>query len=215
MKHWMGRIVAAGILVAGVQGLAESEDWQIWSEQGITGALDDQWGLTLRQEEKWSDQQGGLVEYNVDLGLGYKATPHWILGLHYRQSYAKKGTEWFEENRPHLNVTYKTKLDKVTISDRSRIELRVKEDKSDIVRYRNKLTVQCNEGFRGWKPYVADEFFIDSDQGELNRNRLYIGLKGKPASKVKAEIYGLWQTSDKGSFWQDVLVLGLKAYAAF
>lgn len=215
MTKCLGRVLVAGILIAGMRGLAESEDWQLWSEQGITGAFDDQWGLTLRQEEKWSDQQGGLVEYNVDLGLGYKATPHWILGLNYRQAYGKKGTEWFEENRPHLNVTYKTKLKKFTVSDRTRLELRMTEVTSDIVRFRNKLTVQCNEGFGGWNPYVADEIFIDSVQGNLNRNRFYIGLKGKPASKVKAEIYGLWQSTDRGPFWREVFALGVKAYATF
>ena len=214
-KYTFQRWIACTLMFAGIQGFAESEDWQLWSEQGITGSLNDQWGISMRQEEKWSDQKGGLIEYNVDLGLLYQMTPNWKAGVHYRQAYEKKGTEWFEENRPHLNLTYKKKLEAVTISDRTRLELRIKEGQSDIVRFRNKLTLQANRGFGTWKPFVADEVFVDSSQGELNRNRLYLGLKGKPASKFKAEVYGLWQTSDKGSFWEDVLVLGLKAYAAF
>lgn len=211
IRKWM----AAVIMAVGMQAFAEPDDWQIWSEQGIKGAFDDQWTLTLRQEEKWSDQQGGLVEYSVDAGLNYKSAPNWNVGLNYRQVYEEKGGEWFEENRPHINVTYVKPLDKVTVSDRSRLELRVKEDKSDIVRYRNKLTIQCNQGYGGWKLYVADELFFDSQEGNFNRNRFYVGLKGKPASKAKVEIYGLWQRSDKGSFWQDILVFGLKAYASF
>ena len=216
-KGWglqKGLVLAVlGLWVTAAQ--AESEDWQLWSEQGVSGEFNDQWSLKLRQEEKWSDQKGGLTEYNVDAGLTYKASSAVKIGLNYRQSYEKKGDEWFEENRPHLNVTLTRKLEKVTVSNRTRVELRIKANKSDIVRTRNKTSVQCNKGIAGWKPYVADELFADSANGEFNRNRLYFGLKGKPAEKVKTEVYALWQRSDKGSFWEDVVVVGLKAYAVF
>ncbi len=171
----------------------------------------------MNQQLKWGDHAGELVEYNVELGLTTKLSSWFDLALFYRQQYEKKGADWLEENRPHLNGTIKWKWNDISFSDRSRVELRIKENKNDIVRYRNKITVTCPKTWTKFniQKYIADEIFIDSDKGELNRNRLYVGLKAKPHEHLKADVYGLWQTSEKSDEWTDVYVVGAKLGIVF
>jgi len=62
-------------------------------------------------------------------------------------------------------------------SDRNRLECRDGENKKDVFRYRNyfKLNIPHKILELPLRPYVADEIFIQEENG-FCRNRIYAGL---------------------------------------
>lgn len=59
------------------------------------------------------------------------------------------------------------------------------------------------------RPYIADEIFIDFEVDELNRNRLYQGIKADLTDHLLADLYYLWQTSKDDTGWKDCHVVGV------
>jgi hypothetical protein len=140
-----------------------------------------------------------------------------ILGFNYRQAFQKdSNNKWRRENRPHLNITLKGKLSNLDVSSRSRFEYRNRENNKDLWRYRNKVTVKLPLELTSLKlqPYLADEIFINFDEEDFNKNRLYSGLSFKLSESIKGEVYYLWQSSESDGDWKDLNVLGaqLKFY---
>lgn len=139
-------------------------------------------------------------------------------GLNYKQVFERTDSEgeWKQENRPHLNITLKGRLFDLGLSSRSRFEYRDRENKKDLWRYRNKVTVKFPLELTSFKlqPYLADEVFINFDEEDFNKNRLYAGLSLKLSKNIKGEVYYLWQSSKSGGDWKDINVLGtgLKFY---
>ena len=65
------------------------------------------------------------------------------------------------------------------------------------------------------QPYIADEIFYDFDEEALNRNRLYAGFNLKLLKHLKADIFYLWQSSEKNDKWSDTHILGTKLKLSF
>ncbi len=61
-----------------------------------------------------------------------------------------------------------------------------------------------------WLACAADEIFVDLDKGEFDRNRLSGGFKALLTDCLGADIYYFWQASQKGEYWIDHNVLGVK-----
>jgi len=60
------------------------------------------------------------------------------------------------------------------------------------------------------QPYVADEVYINFDEEDFNRNRVYSGVSFKLSENIGGEVYYLWQSSKSGGSWEDINVLGTK-----
>lgn len=142
----------------------------------------------------------------------YTSFAEWLdLGLNYRQVFEKDGKrKWRRENRPHFNITFKVKLFDLDVSNRSRFEYRDRENKEDLWRYRNKITVKLPFELTGLKlkPYLADEVFVTLNDDNVDRNRFYSGFSLNLSKNIKANIFYLWQSSRSGSQWKDINVLG-------
>ena len=210
--------VIAVLLISEICFAFDDGDFQYWSTAKFSFDIDKDWKITFEEEFRLGDDAGHLYRHHSDLGFVYKSLADWIdLGFNYKQVFQKdsKGT-WRQENRPHLNVTLKGKLFGLDLSDRSRLEYRDRENKKDLWRYRNKLTVKLPLELTALKlqPYLADEVFINLDGEGYNRNRLYSGLSLKLSKNIKAEVYYLWQSSESSGGWEDINVLGtqLKFY---
>ena len=187
-------------------------DWQLWNTESIEGKLNKGWKVKLEEEFRFGDSMEALYYHHTDLSLTYKLTDWFFLGIAFRQIYEKKNGEWREENRPHINGTFKWTMHEFNLKNRSRLEYRIREGKEETMRYRNKLTV--TPPFKWTKlsiqPFVADEVFGDFDKGELNRNRFYMGIKAKLSENLKLNIFYLWQTSKKQEEWLNCNVVGIK-----
>jgi hypothetical protein len=195
------------------------EGFQYWSTTALSVDIDKDWKLTADEEFRFGDDGGNFYYQHTDVGLVYKNVTDWMdLGINYRQVNEKDSSDvWRQENRPHLNVTLKGKIQDIDFSSRSRFEFRNLEKKKDVWRYRNKVTCKLPLELTAvkLKPYVADEVFVDFDQKGLNRNRLSAGFSVKLAKQIKGVIYYLWQASRSNGEWQDIHVLGTQLKFTF
>ncbi|MGB2806490.1 MAG: DUF2490 domain-containing protein [Sedimentisphaerales bacterium] len=188
-------------------------DFQYWSAVGGSFDINQDWGCSFEEEFRFGDDAGELYYHHSDLGFVYKGFAEWIdLGFNYRQAFERTDSEgeWKQENRPHLNVTLKGQLFGLNVSDRSRFEYRDREDKNDLWRYRNKVTVKFPLELTELKlkPYLADEVFVPLNDDNIARNRVYAGVSFKVLENMTGEVFYLWQSSRSAGDWNDINVLG-------
>lgn len=129
------------------------------------------------------------------MGFTYTSPAKWVeLGLSYRQVFTKDSRgEWRQINQPHFDITLKAQLLGLGLSNRSRLEYNDIENREDLWRYRNKVTLKFPLELTPLKlqPYIADEVFINFDKKDFNRNRLYSGLSLKVSQYLRGEAYYL------------------------
>jgi len=193
-------------------------DFQYWSKTGVSFDINKDWRFTFEEEFKLGDDAERLYCYSSDFGFVYKSFADWIdLGFNFKQEFAKDNNgRWRQENRPHFNITFKGRLLDLDLSNRSRFEYRDRENKKDLWRYRNKVTVKLPVELTKFKiqPYLADEVFFNFDKVGYSRNRFYSGASFTLSKNIKGGIFYLWQASKSGGAWKDTHVLGtdLKFY---
>ena len=197
----------------------EDEDFQLWTTATLQSDLNKHWKAKVEQEFRFGDNASQHYYNHTDGILSYKVNDNLSLGAAYRQIFEKIKGEWKYENRPHVNATVKFKLDGFELKNRSRWEYRMREDKDDTGRYRNKTTLAYPFMWDKFKisPYVADEIFVDCGKSTwvLNRNRLYLGVQAKLLENLKMDIFYLRQSSEKSRKWTDYNVLGVMAKVVF
>lgn len=217
MKKVIFIIAGVGLVLAAKVYAYDDGDFQLWHTENQEFKANKESKITLEEEFRWGDDAGDFYYHHYDAGFVYSLNKHLDLGAAYRQVYEKKKGKFKEENRPHLNATLKYELYGFKLDDRSRIEYRHFGYQTDTWRYRNKLSAKSP-----WKltrleiqPYVADEIFVELDDGSLSRNRLYSGLGFAIAGNIKGEAYYLLQSSKGSGHWNDANVLGIKLKLVF
>jgi hypothetical protein len=215
MKKTSRMFFVAAASVAAVGGVclaADDGDFQYWSTAGVTVDINNNWKITFQEEFRLGESGGTLYYHHSEAGLIYSGLADWLdVGAGYRQVFEKNSSgQWKQENQPNINVTLKTKLFGLDVSDRSRIEYRDLEDRQDLWRYRNKVTVKFPVELTELKlqPYIADEIFIPLNDDNIDKNRFYAGASLKLTKNLKGEIYYLWQSSRGANNWTDISVLG-------
>lgn len=197
----------------------EDEGFQFWTSVGASLDINKDWKCTFEEEFRLGDDGGHFYYHHSDLGFTYKGLADWLdLGFNYRQVYEEDSAgEWRVEHRPHLNLTVKSRIFDLDVSNRARIEYRDREVKQDVWRYRHKVTVKLPFELTNLKlkPYVADEFFITLNDDNVDRNRVYSGASFALAKNIEANIYYLWQASRTTTEWQGINVLGTQLRIRF
>lgn len=191
---------------------AWGNDWNYWSSYTVGASITDKLNWTFYPEFRFKDDMSHHFYSHYDFGLGYH-WKSWIdLGLNYRYVDAQSSAGWRDEHRPHANLTLKWQWDNFKLSNRCRLEYRVREAAADSWRYRNLFTLKLPLAFTKFKisPYIADEFFVDFDIGELNENRIYIGTSAKFSEHINGSLYYVLQSKKSGGDWIDINVLGTK-----
>jgi len=200
------------VLISGVCFASDDGDFQYWNTTDISFDVNNNWKVTFQEELRFGESGRRLYYQHYEPGLTYSGLAKWIdLGFNYRQVIERdsKG-KWKLEDQPNLNVTLKGKMFGLDVSDKSRIEYRILEDRKDVWRYRNKFTVKLPFELTELKlqPYVADEIFVPLDDVDINTNRLYAGVPFKLTKNIGCDIYYLWQSTKSNGGWTDVDVLG-------
>ncbi|MDD4910307.1 MAG: DUF2490 domain-containing protein [Candidatus Omnitrophica bacterium] len=211
-------MITSMVLVLAVKVYAYDDgDFQIWHTENQEFKVNKESKITLEEEFRWGDDAGDFYYHHYDAGFIYSLNKHLDLGIAYRQAYEKKKGKFKDENRPHLNAALKYELYGFKLDDRNRIEYRHFDYQADTWRYRNKFAVKFP-----WKltkfeiqPYVADEIFVELDDGSLSRNRLYSGFGLAINGNIKSEVYYLLQSSRSSGEWKDANVLGIKLKLVF
>lgn len=196
----------------------DNGDFQYWNTENVTWKVKDDVKLSVEEEFWFGDNAGDFYYQHTDLGVTYSGLADWVdVGANYRSVLSKSGDNWANENRPHLNLNLKTKIADVSLSNRSRVEFRMKRSVEDKIRYRNKTTFKFPSIWKkaDLKPYVADELFIETGSIEYTANRLYAGFTGQLTKSINFEIYYAMQSSKSSSGWNEINVLGTKVGLAF
>jgi len=98
------------------------------------------------------------------------------------------------EHRLRFDLTVGNRWKNFSIRDRNRIEYRIRNSRSDSVRYRNKFTVAfpVRHGEKEiFSPFVADEWYYDITSKEFSTNEFNVGITRKLSSNTSTDIYYL------------------------
>jgi len=212
----MRKEIAAAITILLINEIclaSDNKDFQYWNVTDVSVGINKDWKFTFQEELRFGESGKRLYYQHYEPGLTYSGLAKWIdLGFNYRQVFERNSKgKWKREDQPNLNITLKGKLFGLDVSDRSRIEYRVLEDRKDVWRYRNKVTVKLPFELTELKlqPYIADEIFIPLNDDNVNKNRFYAGVSLKLTKNLKGEVYYLWESSRASSGnWTDINVLG-------
>lgn len=116
------------------------------------------------------------------------------------------------EHRVRFDVTAENKWDKFSLKNRNRIEYRIRNSRSDSVRYRNKTTFKVpitKNDKELFSPFIADEPFYDFQAKSWTRNEFSAGIskdfKGKffgasKDRKITTEFFYMLQNNRGNSF---------------
>ncbi len=199
-------------LLGGVCFASRIGNMEYWQTQGFNVDINKDFAFTVSQELRFGRHEGSLYLHNVDLGIVYKGLAEWLdLGFNFKKEYEKDSSGKFRhENRPNLNITVKGKLFDLPFSNRSRLAWRDFETKEEVWRYRNKSTVKLPLKLTklDLQPYVAEEWFVNLGEDNINQNRLYSGFSCKLAKNLSGNIFYLWKTSKTPGGWLNTNVIG-------
>lgn len=139
------------------------------------------------------------VEKRVGAGLDirlnkyFKFTPTYV----YRASEARRGRREFE-HRLRYDFTMEKKWNSFSLKDRHRIEHRIRNSRSNSVRYRNKLTLKIpikRDGKELFAPFGSEEIFYDLTDSRFTGNRNSAGISRKLSPTVSADFYYVFSYS--------------------
>jgi hypothetical protein len=202
-------------LLVSIQLARAESNWEYWTSYGFTDSVSDNVTIKVAPELRYKGDFSDHYYTHIDMGLDWKINDWLVLGPYYRHVEEKKDGQWNVEYRPHFNVTLKANLLGLDISDRSRLEYRIKDDE-DFFRYRNKLTLKLEKMTSlEIQPYIAEEPFYDFDANEVNKNRVYAGFGFTIFNKLKADINYILENRKKANHWTDVNVLALSLKYSF
>ncbi len=163
---------------------------------------------TIRIGQNFRHFVSERIGFGVDIPINknWKFTPSY----YYIAEQPVRNSRSFE-HRLRFEVTGEKKWKNLSISDRNRIEYRIRHNRGDSVRYRNKFKVKIpvrhndNELF---SVFVADEPFYDFRAKEFSRNEFSAGVEKKFTPKASAEFFYMLQ-SNTGSRLKSVNIAGI------
>jgi hypothetical protein len=188
---------------------------EFWQETKVSVDLDEdkQWSGYVAEETKYGRHNGNPYLYNVDMGIVYRGLADWLdVGLSFKKEYEQDSSGKFRhENRPHLNFILKGKLCGLDTSSRLRFEYRDREHKKHEYRFRNKTTIKIPcKGLvdAGLQPFIAEEWFMNMGDSNINQNRFYTGFSWKLAEHIKGNIWYMWKASRGSGGWVNTNAIG-------
>jgi hypothetical protein len=246
-KRWMSTLAMAGLTWVSVLPCARGGDTQLWLKFFAEGKLPHGFSACVEEELRYQDDASEFFDEESLCMLKYDVNDWMNIGLGHRViqdrknkpvytskqqadnsvSYTKVGDGdhyWQNEQRPTLDVTFKTRLAAWGLDDRSRIEWRMKDDGGDdYLRYRNRLRVKSPWKLTAFKinPYAFTEGYIEDKPGlsggdRFNRYRFATGVTAELAKNIKSCFYAMMQ-SDRasGGGWDQLTVLALELGVSF
>ena len=193
-------------------------DFELWHTEAQQIKLSKKLLLAFQETFRF-DKNGVLYHQEYDFGFRRDISQNWDWGFNYRLVYVKnKASELEEESRPQFLIGWKMTRQNFSLQDRNILEYRAYQHKQDSWRYRNKITASglyFNAGQVLFRPYIADEIFIDMTTWGLVRNRAYAGLYADLASWLTAELYYMRQSTKTGSAWAQANIAGTSLKLTF
>jgi hypothetical protein len=194
------------VFFCGISSASAESDSAYWSEMSVEGPITERLSASVASKYRWNEDAKEHYYTATEIELNYEMSSWLDAGLGYKEVFKRKKNAWEQENRPYAQIAVKGKLHEWKIKNRVRAEHREKQGEAVHYRFRNKLTLKTP-----WKwtslqinPFVADEVFIDTAQGEdFNENRFYAGVGMKLAERLWLDLSYLYNIETKNREWSE------------
>jgi hypothetical protein len=188
-------------------------DFQVWHEttfilpvlkaKDAKGKEFDRLSLLFIGSLRLGQNRLAPVDERVGGGFDLVLNKHWNVTPTYLYIAGQpaRGRKEFE-HRLRFEASYNHKFKHFAIKDRNRVEYRVRNSRSDSVRYRNKFTLSVpwnRDGKEVITPYVADEPYYDFTANQWSRNDLSFGFTKKISDKLSGDFFYNWRHNRSGA----------------
>ena len=196
----------AALAAASTPATAEN-DWEYWSQYEVAWKAGDNVQLRLKPEIRFREDFSTHYYTHLEFGMDWKIRSWLVLAPYYRHISQESKGDWKTEKRPEADVTLAWRIGRVALSDRNRLEYRIKDD-DEAFRYRNRLWAKSPvPGPAGIQAFLGEEIFYDFDVDEINKNRVYAGFGVTLPGGLGADIYYIMDSSKKNDEWFRVNIL--------
>ena len=191
MKHILfGFIVVFFSAIGFTQDSTVVSDYETWA--GITvqkSFLEKKLGLGFTHEFRFDDNSSHLDQYFSELTVDYELFKNFKAGVGYRFIRNNKKSGYVNEGRIFVDLDYKHKIDRWTLSYRFRFqnqdELGLKKDDGDDITQKYRLRFKLAYNIKKVKldPYISLEgFYTRSNQGinyieTITERKIYSGFE--------------------------------------
>ncbi len=211
MKHFSSHIfftlIATAFILfhtatASAQGIG---DFQVWNETTLVFPVVKETDKDGKQSDKLSLLVLGVlrlgqnrlypVDARVGAGLDLKLNKYW----NFTPTYVYRRGEPFRnvnitefEHRLRFDLTVGNKWKNFSLRDRSRVEYRIRHNRSDSVRYRNKFTFAFpvrKKQKEIFTPFVSEELYYDITAKAFTTNEIQAGISRKLSKDVSADFF--------------------------
>ena len=203
-------VPAIGLLVLfflfGVSGAAAESDFEYWGEYSLEGSITEKFSALVASKYRYNEDAKEHYYTSTEIELDYEATDRLEMDVGYKEVFRRKNSIWRQENRLYTQVALNGNLDGWKIKNRIRAERLEKEEETAHYRFRNKLTIKTPWQWtsREISPFVADEIFIEVDEGEgFNENRFYAGVGVKLIRALWLNLSYLYKIEAKNRQWSE------------
>jgi len=201
-------VVLVSALVALPAAAIADRDVECWSQIQITGALSDVVAFTSTVALRHDEDATRHYYTRMESGLRWNVSKHVAVGAEYAHINTRSGGGWALECRPSVSLTLRWNLGALGLSDRNRLERRVKESVSS-TRYRNQLTLKGPQVTPlKLRPYASGEVFSDVSGGRIEKRRVSGGVTLETWRPLAISLYYMLEGRRPDSEWIDVDVFG-------
>lgn len=201
-------VVLLSALVSLPTAALADRDIEYWSQIRITGAVSEAVAFTSTVALRNDEDATRHYYTRMESGLRWNISKHVALGAEYAHLNSRSGGRWALECRPSVSVTLGWNLGALRLSDRSRLERRVKESVAS-TRYRNQLTLRGSQVTPvRLRPYAAGEIFYDVSGGRLEKRRVSGGVTMGLWRPLAVSLYYMLEGRRPDSEWTDVGIFG-------
>lgn len=200
----------------------ENTDYQLWNEAQLifpllktsdaSGKTTDKLSLFLSANLRMGRNIRHLVDERIGFGFDYKYNKHVSIAPSYlyMAQQPAKGIKQYE-SRLRFAVSFANSWRKFSVDDRNLVEYRFRNNRSDSVRYRNRLRFLYpikKDKKELFVPFAANEIFYDFQARAFSRNELSLGLTRKLHQNAATDFFYLLQINKSG-FPKQVNVFGV------
>ena len=187
-------------LTASAQGIG---DFQVWNETTLVfpvvkekdkdGKESDKLSLLVLGVLRLGQNRLYPVEARVGAGFDLKLNKHWTFTptYVYRRGEPVRNSKEFE-HRLRFDLTVGNKWKNFSLKDRSRVEYRIRHNRDDSVRYRNKFTFAFpvrREKKEIFSPFVSEEVYYDITAKAFTTNEIQAGVTRKLSKNISADFF--------------------------
>ena len=203
-------VLAAAVLALAPMGWAQVNadgDWQFWTHERANIKITDTITVPVGAMYRFGDDMSKLWYQHYDVGVSFKVAkwlsiyPSYRLKMVNAEYFGFTGDDWINIHNPSLNFILSHKLGKVKLKNNCRFSYWDYDDefkRDDLLYYRN-IFMAIGPAWTKAKisPYIQEDFFLNTDIGVVDRNRLSTGVLVGKWKVVTPRIYVLWQAFNK------------------